>query len=52
MGIGPELGAGALRLSLGWTSTDADVDHALRVIPAAVAQLRGAPARPAEAARR
>jgi len=42
MGIGPELGAGALRLSLGWTSTDADVDYALRVIPAAVAQLRGA----------
>ena len=40
MGIGPELGAGALRLSLGWTSTDADVDHALRVIPAAVAHLR------------
>jgi cysteine desulfurase len=41
MGIGPELGAGALRLSLGWTSTDEDVDHALRVIPAAVARLRG-----------
>ena len=31
---------GSLRLSLGWTSTDADVDHALTVIPAAVAQLR------------
>jgi cysteine desulfurase len=42
MGIGPELGAGALRLSLGWTSTDADVDHALRVIPDAVARLRAA----------
>jgi cysteine desulfurase len=48
MGIGPELGAGALRLSLGWTSTDADVDHALRVIPAAVAHLRGARDRHAE----
>jgi cysteine desulfurase len=35
---------GALRLSLGWTSTDADVDHALAVIPAAVAQLRRAAA--------
>jgi cysteine desulfurase len=35
---------GALRLSLGWTSTDADVDHALAVIPAAVAQLRTATA--------
>jgi cysteine desulfurase len=42
MGIGPELGAGALRLSLGWTSTDRDVDHALRVIPAVVAHLRAA----------
>ena len=31
---------GSLRLSLGWNSTDADVDHALAVIPAAVAQLR------------
>jgi cysteine desulfurase len=40
MGIGPELGAGALRLSLGWPSDDADVDHALRVIPAAVDRLR------------
>jgi cysteine desulfurase len=33
---------GALRLSLGWTSTDAEVDHALEVIPAAVARLRHA----------
>jgi cysteine desulfurase len=40
IGVGPELGAGALRLSLGWSSTDADVDHALDVIPAAVARLR------------
>jgi cysteine desulfurase len=48
MGIGPELGAGAVRLSLGWTSTDADVDHALRVIPTAVAHLRGAQDRHAE----
>jgi len=29
-----------LRLSLGWTTTDADIDHALDVIPRAVAQLR------------
>jgi cysteine desulfurase len=50
MGIGPDLGAGALRLSLGWTSTDADVDHALRVIPAAVARLRQAQDRHAEPA--
>jgi cysteine desulfurase len=52
MGIGPELGAGALRLSLGWTSTDADVDHALRVIPAAVGRLRGAEDRRPEPAGR
>jgi cysteine desulfurase len=31
---------GVLRLSLGWTSTEADVDHALQVIPAAIEQLR------------
>jgi cysteine sulfinate desulfinase/cysteine desulfurase-like protein len=29
-----------LRLSLGWASTDAEVDHALATIPAAVDQLR------------
>jgi cysteine desulfurase len=40
MGVPRSLAAGSLRLSLGWTSTDADVDHALDVIPAAVAQLR------------
>jgi cysteine desulfurase len=33
--------AGSLRLSLGWTTTDAEIDHALAVIPDAVAQLRG-----------
>lgn len=42
MGVTPTLGSGALRLSLGWTSTMADVDCALDVIPAAVARLRGA----------
>jgi cysteine desulfurase len=52
MGIGPELGAGALRLSLGWTSTDEDVDLALRVIPAAVAHLRGVRGRHGEPAGR
>jgi cysteine desulfurase len=40
MGVEPELARGALRLSLGWNSTTADVDTALEVIPAAVAQLR------------
>jgi cysteine desulfurase len=41
MGVPPERARGALRLSLGWTSTDADVDHALRAIPTAVARLQG-----------
>ena len=40
MGVPRQLAAGSLRLSLGWTTTAADVDHALRAIPAAVAQLR------------
>lgn len=40
MGVEPELAAGALRLSLGWTTTAADVDTALSVTPAAVARLR------------
>jgi cysteine desulfurase len=40
MGVPDALSAGALRLSLGWCSTDADVDAALDVVPAAVAQLR------------
>jgi len=44
MGVPPSRGAGALRLSLGWSSTEADVDHALAVIPAAAARLRGAAA--------
>ena len=44
MGIVPDRAAGALRLSLGWPSTDADVDHALAVIPGAVARLRRAAA--------
>jgi cysteine desulfurase len=44
MGVPASRAAGALRLSLGWSSTDADVDHALRVVPAAVARLREAAA--------
>jgi len=44
MGVVPDRAAGALRLSLGWPSSDADVDHALAVIPAAVARLRKAAA--------
>jgi cysteine desulfurase len=42
MGVPAERAAGALRLSLGTTSTDADVDLALEVIPPAVERLRSA----------
>ncbi len=53
MGVAPELAAGALRLTLGWCSTDADVDAVLAALPGAVARARGlaAPA-PAEASHR
>ena len=40
MGLTRERGLGALRLSLGPTTTEADVELALEVIPAAVARLR------------
>jgi cysteine desulfurase len=45
MGVPPTPDTGALRLSLGWTSTDADVDRALHVLPAAVDRLRRASSR-------
>ena len=40
MGVGPAVAGGSLRLSLGWGSTDADVDVALRAVPAAVQRVR------------
>jgi cysteine desulfurase len=43
MGVAPSLAAGALRLTLGSTTTDADVDRALVVVPAVVAALRHDP---------
>jgi cysteine desulfurase len=30
MGYGPKLAQGAVRLSLGWSTTEADVDYALK----------------------
>lgn len=42
MGVPRELAVGSLRLSLGATTTESDIDLALEVIPAAVRQLRGA----------
>ena len=40
MGVPFEVAAGSLRFSLGPTTTDADVDHALAVVPGAVARVR------------
>jgi cysteine desulfurase len=40
MGVAPSLAAGSLRLSLGRTTTDHDVDVALEAVPAAVERLR------------
>lgn len=40
IGVEPELAKGSLRLSLGWSTTTAEIDHALAAIPGAVAQLR------------
>jgi cysteine desulfurase len=40
MGLRRDLGFSSLRLSLGWCSTDAEIDLALEVVPAAVARLR------------
>jgi cysteine desulfurase len=42
--VPPELARGALRLSLGWSTTPAEVDQALAAIPAAVTRLRAAAA--------
>ncbi|MDG2028087.1 MAG: cysteine desulfurase family protein [Acidimicrobiales bacterium] len=40
MGVAREVAQGSLRLSLGWSSTEIDVDRALEIIPAAVRHLR------------
>jgi cysteine desulfurase len=40
MGVPAPVGMGAVRLTFGWASTAADVERALEVLPAAVAQLR------------
>lgn len=41
MGLAPEDALASIRLSLGFASTDADIDAALAVLPDAVEQLRG-----------
>lgn len=40
MGLGPVEAASGVRFSLGRTTTDRDIDHALAVVPGAVEQLR------------
>lgn len=40
MGVPDRLAAGSLRLSLGWDSTEADVDAALAAVPRAVERVR------------
>lgn len=40
MGVPRDLAAGSLRLSLGWSTDDADVDAALAAVPDAVERLR------------
>lgn len=40
MGVPPDPRLGTLRMSLGWTSTAADVDRVLEVLPAVVERLR------------
>ena len=52
MGYPPEEALGALRLSLGRTTTDADIDEAARVVPAVLRRLLGAAAAPREAVAR
>jgi cysteine desulfurase len=47
MGVDREWALGALRMSLGHTSTAADVDRAVDVIVDSVARLRGAASRTA-----
>ena len=41
MGRSPEEASGAIRFSLGATTTDREIDHALAVVPRVVRQLRG-----------
>ena len=40
MGVAPELAAGAVRFTLGYGTTDADVDRALAAVPGVVDALR------------
>lgn len=47
LGVGADRAAEGVRISLGWTSTDADVDALLAVLPGIVARVRAAGGEPA-----
>ena len=40
MGLGPELAHGSIRFSLGWQSTEADVDYIIETLPPIIEKLR------------
>ena len=42
MGVEPEVATGSMRVSVGWGTTDADVDGFLAILPKAVERLRAA----------
>ncbi len=42
MGVPPAIAAGSMRVSVGWSTTDADADRLLAVLPKAVEKLRAA----------
>jgi cysteine desulfurase len=44
MGVDPVLATGSLRLSLGWSSSEVDVDRFLKILPGVVEKLRRVPA--------
>lgn len=45
MGLDPRLAAGSIRVSMGWSSSEADIDRLLAVLPGAVERLRRVPAK-------
>jgi cysteine desulfurase len=40
IGVGPELAHGSIRFSLGWGTTEADVDYIIETLPPIIARLR------------
>jgi cysteine desulfurase len=51
MGVSEHLAEGALRISLGWSTSDGEIERALAVIPAVIRDLRARQAGAAEAIR-